>query len=162
MTKVKDEFIKNKNNIGYVDSDFTKEFGNDEITSRSVLKAQTLQRDMTDSDILREFKIEECTLGDVLETLKSATPDMKDGYSNIFYIKGHPSRVVDVDWCAFDGGWDVYAWRRDYGSWNEGERVFSPATSGPESSSALGSETLALENAIKICKENGLKVTKEY
>lgn len=124
--KVSDEFIKGKNNIGYVDNDFNKEYGNDEFLPGKVLGMHKLTRSMKDSEIISEFKIQECTLGDVLETLKNATEEMKDGYANIFYIKDHPSRVVRVGWDVSD--WYVGDWRRGGGAWDAGDRVFSSAT----------------------------------
>lgn len=157
--KTKEEFVKGKNNIGYVWDSFIKEFGEDEIVPGSVLKPQKLSRDMQDSEILSEFSIQECTLGDVLETLKSATDDMKDGYSNIFYIKDHPSRVVGVFWRG--GEWYVGGWGRGGDTWGVGVRVFSSATS-PEKLSTLDSETLTLEKAIKLLKDNGYKVSKDF
>lgn len=152
IKKVSEEFVKGKNDIGYVESSFTSEFGNEEIlSSGSILKFQKLSRDMKDSEIINELKIKECTMSDVLATIKNATEDMKDGYANIFYIKGH-SRVVGVGW----GGsyWSVGGWRRDDDRWGEGGRVFSPATDSVESIA----DSLLL--AIKICKENGLEVIK--
>lgn len=144
MKKVSDVFKVGENKIGWVDSSFTNEFGNDELNSGLVLpQSQKLTRPMNDSEIIKEFGIQECTLGDVLATLETATDDMKDGYANIFYIKGHSSRVVRVSWYSGYGEWDVYVWLRVDNSWIAGSRVFSPATvSG--SVSTLNSETLAL------------------
>lgn len=125
MTKVKEEFVVGKNNIGWVDSDFSKEFGEDELTEGKVLKSQKLPRGMYDKEIISELGIQECTLGDVLKTIQEATPDIKDGNWNLFYIKGYPSHVVSVHWS--DGEWDVDGWNRGDG-WVGGRRVFTPAT----------------------------------
>jgi hypothetical protein len=156
MTKIKHEFIKGKNNIGYVSDSFLQEFGNDELTEGKILPFQKLQKNMYDSEILSELKVQECTLGDVLETIKNAPQELKDGYSNIFYIKG--SRVVGVRWG--DGGWRVDGWGRG-GGWLRGRRVFSPATSdaGIIGAGSLGS--LDLESAIRIVKKSGYKIYKE-
>lgn len=138
--KASDVFKKGENNIGYVDSSFIKEFGDDEVLPGSILKFDTLKHSMTDSEIISEFGIQECTLGDVLKTIQGSTPEMKDGYSNIFYIKGH-SRVVGVDWDG--GGWRVFDWVRDVSTWGGGTRVFSSAklivagSSNPKSSESL-------------------------
>ncbi len=126
MIKVKEEFQVGKNNIGWINSDFTREYGEEEIIPGKNLVGQKLSRTMTDSEIISEFKVQECTLGDILATINAAPEDMKDGYSNIFYIKGHPSRVVDVYWG--DGEWFVRVWNRGDGDWYEGDRVFTPAT----------------------------------
>ena len=120
--KALDEFKQGKNNIGFVSSSFISEFGNNEIEKGSVIPFQILKKMMTDSEIIKELGVKECTLGDVLETLKSAPKEIKDGYWNIFYIKGH-SRVVSVYW--FSSSWHVSTWRRG-GRWGEGSRVFLP------------------------------------
>lgn len=143
MIKAKEEFQVEKNNIGYVESSFTNEFGEEEVTPGSVLSFQTLKRDMKDSEIISELKIEECTLGDVLKTLQDAPESMKDGYSNIFYIKGH-SRIVGVCWSG--SRWGVSTWRRGGDVWGSGGRVFSSATTLSPSSTG-SSETLTLPNS---------------
>lgn len=157
MKKTSEEFAQRKNNIVYVSSSFTEEFGEDEILPGTVLKFTKLGKRMADSEILKEFNIQECTLGDVLATLNAAKEDMKDGYSNIFYIKGH-SRVVHVHWSG--GGWGVDVWFRGVVAWRGGYRVFSPATDAV-ALNPLSLEYLTLEAAIKICKENGLRVIKK-
>lgn len=140
MKKASEEFVKGKNNIGYVDNSFLNEFGNDELGlgQGKVLTFQKLTRTMTDSEIISELKIQECTVADILATMSAAPEDMKDGYYNIFYVKGH-SRVVFVFWDV--GRWGVVDWDRG-GGWGSGRRVFSPAT-GP-SASELGSGSMAL------------------
>lgn len=157
MKKVSDVFKKGEHNIGYVDSSFTTEFGNDEISEGSLLSYTTLKRSMSDSKIIEEFNIQECTLSDVLRTMQEDQPPMKDGYANIFYIKGH-SRVVSVSWD--DGEWIVDDWGRVDDGWFAGGRVFSPATVSVTPSTQT-SETLTLQEAIKIVKAAGMKITKE-
>lgn len=158
MKKVSEVFKVGKNKIGWVGSDFTKEFGKDDMPEMGVvLQSQKLTRSMTDSEIIKELGVQECTLADVLVTLESATEDMKDGYWNLFYIKGHPSLVVRVYWLAEYGRWFVDVWHRDDHSWFGGLRVFSPATEA-RSLGAEISTALNLDEAIKICKDNGLKV----
>lgn len=148
--KASDEFKVGKNGIGWVDSSFTEEFGKNKIEKGKALQFQKLPRSMIDSEIIKEFNIQECTLGDVLETLKGATEDLKDGYANLFYIKGHPSLVVRVGWRV--GEWYVLAWRRGGIAWLEGGRVFSPAT-GARSSSPKSSDSLKLETLAARIKE---------
>lgn len=150
--KAKDIFKVGENKIGYVDSSFTKEFGEEEITGGSVLKFQKLPRDMKDSEIISELKIEECTLGDVLQTLNNGLEEMKDGYYNIFYIKGH-SRVVGVGWRGDE--WDVGGWSRDGRRWHGGARVFSPATSDSGMVGPKSSETLSLYCECAKCPKCG-------
>ena len=155
--KVSEVFKVGQHNIGYVESSFLQEFGNDDVEEGNSLPFQTLKRNMYDSEIISELGIQECTLGDVLATLEKATGEMKDGYANIFYIKGHGSRVVSVRWSG--GEWRVRGWDRGGTGWLEDYRVFSPAT-GTQDLSSKNLGTMTLESAIKICKEAGLKVVK--
>lgn len=48
---------------------------------------------------------------------------LNTGYWNLFYT---PAFVVGVDWGG--GVWDVSAWGRVDGAWDDDGRVFSPAT----------------------------------
>lgn len=148
--KVSDEFVVGKNNIGWVDSSFTKEYKDEEILPGAVLPFQKLTKNMYDADIITELKVQECTLGDVLEVMKNAPEELKDGYSNLFYIKGHPSRVVRVYWRG--GEWHVFDWRRG-AYWDAGSRVFSPAT-GALVPNPLLSETLEFCSCER-CKKCG-------
>lgn len=157
--KASDEFKVGKNKIGYIWDSFTKEFGNDKITPGKALKFQKLTKTMIDSEIMKEFGVQECTLGDVLATMKSATEDMKDGYSNIFYVKGHPSHVVVVYWGSGDGKWRVCGWLRG-GLWLADERVFSPATSGAKALSSSPESALTLDDAVKMLKKEGYVIYK--
>ena len=147
--KASEEFMVGKHNIGYIWDSFKNEFGNDEVSPGKILSFQKLPRDMKDSEIISELGVQECTLGDVLTTLDAAGEEIKDGYWNIFYIKGH-SRVVGVRWC--DGEWLVRGWVRDDFSWFAGGRVFSPAT-GARSSSPKSSGSLTLESFISELKD---------
>lgn len=138
MKKVSEEFVKGKNNIGYVETSFLNEFGNDELGEGKILTSQKLTRTMIDAEIISELKVQECTVADILATMKAAPDDMKDSYYNIFYVKGH-SRVVHVRWRG--GEWGVGGWYREDG-WHSGHRVFSTATES--SASELGSGSVAL------------------
>lgn len=145
MNKAKHVFAKGVNNIGYVDSDFTKEYGEEEVNPGRVLVGKKLERSMTDTEIISEFKVQEVTIGDVFATMNAAPEDMKDGYSNIFYVKGQ-SRVVSVSWRG--GEWCVHAWDRGSG-WRAGRRVFSPATSDSQN---LNTGTLNPVALTKYCE----------
>lgn len=158
--KVSEEFVVGKNNIGWVDSDFKNEYKDEEFEMGTVMKSTKLTKSMNDAEIIKEFGVEECTLGDVLATLNAATDDMKDGFSNLFYIKGHSSHVVRVYW--YGGRWRVRAWDRRDISWYGGERVFSPATFVAKPLSTSTSDSLNLDLAIKLLKDNGYKISKEF
>lgn len=161
MIKAKEVFKVGENKIGWVDSDFKKEYGDEEVSEGKVLTGQKLGKNMTCAEMIKEFDVQECTLGDVLATIQNATEDMKDGWSNLFFIKDHPSRVVVVTWSSGYGGWGVRDWSRGDRAWLEDNRVFSPAT-GSSNSSSLNSESLKLEESIKIVKAAGYKIIKEF
>lgn len=133
-TKASEEFAAGKHNIGYVTSSFKSHFGDMEVETGSVLQSHKLTRSMNDDAIIKEFNIQECSLGDVIATLDAATEDMKDGRWNLFYIKGS-SRVVSVGWDSRDRGWCVHDWNRGGSEWDEGLRVFSHATDTGSSNS---------------------------
>ena len=76
---------------------------------------------------------------------------LTNGRANLFYVVGKNEElfVVNVSLDTDDREWGVNAWRRGgYGRWPAGYRVFR--------------NTLDLEQAIKVCKNNGLTVTKIY
>lgn len=154
--KVSMEFVKGKNGIGWVDPDFTKAFGEVEITERAMPTFQKIGKDMADAQIESELKPGMCEMGDILSFIKNPPEECKDGYSNLFYT---PSFVVSVGW--IDGEWGVYASHRDDYAWSGIDRVFSPATvSSVSSPSALGSFD-TLDSAIKILKNAGYLVYKQ-
>jgi len=155
-TKAKNEFKKGKHGIGWVDSDFTDLYGEQDVKPGTVLPFKKLERYMTGDEILGDKEVfqGECELGDILATLDTATDEMKDGYANLFYVKGS-SRVVDVHW--FVGGWVVGGWPRGDG-WRAGRRVFSLATDSRSSDS--GTRDLELETAITKVKEAGYVIFK--
>lgn len=124
------EFVKGKHNIGWVDSDFTKHFGDTEFSEKAIPTFQKLQRRMTDVEIESELNPGICELGDVFAFLKNAPEECKDGYWNLFYF---PAFVVLVYWYAGGGVWLVLEWGRDGFDWSVGFRVFSPATRHSES-----------------------------
>lgn len=144
IKKAKEEFKEGKNGIGFVSSFFLSEYGNDEITKGSVFKLHTLKKSMKDSEIIKEFGIQECSLGDIIATLKTAPAEMKDGNWNLFYVAGHPSHVVNVGWSSDCGEWSVRVWYRGDFTWSADLRVFSPATSDSKTLSPLSLDSLPL------------------
>lgn len=124
MTKIKEGNF----GIGYVSSDFVAEFGAPEVESEKFqFRSVDLPRSMKDSEILAEFKIEEITLNQLAYLLETGEGMLKNGYSNIFYIKGYPSKVLSVYWSSGYGAWDVLCWSRGE-VWRVSRRVFSPET----------------------------------
>lgn len=122
----KDVFKKGNLGIGWVDPDFTKEFGEKEFdVSVAFPTFQKLPRNMPDAAIESELKPGFCTLGDVYAFFNNPPEGTKDGYANLFYFE---SFVVLVYWDAGRGEWHVDAWRRRGGGWDSEGRVFSPAT----------------------------------
>lgn len=125
MSKLKasEEFMVGKHSIGWIDSDFTKAFGNDEFDEVAAPTFQKLVKSMKDSEIETGLKPGICTLGDVLAFLKNPVEEYKDGFSNLFYFSEF---VVYVNW--YGGDWYVNTWYRYDYSWFAGYRIFSPAT----------------------------------
>jgi hypothetical protein len=154
----KNEFQVGKHNIGWLDSDFTKYFGESKFGKQSIPTFQTLPRQMDDSEIESELKPGLCELGDILAFLKNPPEKSKDGYANLFYTS---SCVVRVRWHVDDRRWCVSTWRRDGSGWSAGRRVFSPATD----SETLGkqtlrpSDTLSLESRVKSLESQVEKLT---
>lgn len=151
------EFVVGKNNIGFVSSDFKTRFPDIDFEPKTLGSFQTLKRGMTDADIESELKPGICDLGDVYAFLQNPPQGTKNGDWNLFYT---PSFVMYVRWDADSGYWIVNAWGRDGFGWSAGIRVFSPATVefGSLSSVEL-SDTLSF--AIRVCKDNGLVVSRE-
>lgn len=106
----------------WVSSSFTDKFGNEEIEpAKTILPFKVLPRDMSDSEIKKEFGIEESTLEDVAALLENPPKGTNDSYWNIFYVAGC---VVHAYWHSARQGWDVYAWKLDDGRWLAGSRVY--------------------------------------
>lgn len=138
--KVKDVFKVGKCDIGWVSDKFLEKFGEMEFKKGTVLTSKKLARDMSDKEIKSEYGIQECSLGDILATMGTATDDMGDGYSNIFYVAGF---AVYVRWSSDFQGWNVYVWKLGGNQWIQGDRVFS-SNFEPLPSSDLGIQSLEL------------------
>lgn len=119
------KITQGKNNISYVSDNFKEWFGDMvfiEHEKSTPLLAKTLERYMTDSEILRELKPEKVSLADMYETLKNMSHDTWA----IFYIEDTSNvlRSVLVRW--FGGGWGVDAYSvLGPDEWNAGGQVFS-------------------------------------
>lgn len=148
--------VAGKNNIGWIDPDFTKEFGDHTIELMEDFEPQIrkIEKSMTLKQMQDEFKPEEITLSDLVHILKTSDKLLKDGYANIFFIKDS-KRAVDVSWRS--GSWDVYAYSvEDPDRWRAGRQVLSRRFLGTENKTLSPSDTLPLELVI-----NGVKYRKE-
>lgn len=130
----------------WVSSSFTEKFGNKDIQPAQTVPAfKKLERNMHDSEIKKEFGMEECTLGDVAAFLKNPPEGCNDGYWNIFYVAGC---VVRVGWLSVDRRWGVGSWRLGVGSWSAGSRAFGRnRLSEPLASSGASSGSLTLSRS---------------
>ena len=148
------EFQVGKHSIGWLGSYFEEKFisPNIQFEERPLGSYQTLTKYMKDAEIENDLKPGICELGDVLAFLKNPPEGTKDGNWNLFYTA---SCVVRVSWDSDAGGWSVRAWNRGGSGWGAGVRVFSPATRALEPKASELSDTLALEDAIKLVKKKG-------
>lgn len=150
--KASSEFIVGKHGIGWIDSDFKKNFGDTEFSEKDGCPTfKKLPRYMTDSEIESEMRPGLCELGDILAFLKNPPEGTKDGYANIFYIK-NSGFVVSVRWYAEGGECYVSCWDRGGRDWHDDYRVFSPATDATELG-AQPSDTLTLETRVKVLED---------
>lgn len=95
-----------------------------EIPKKLKLVSKTLEKPMTDKEILDQWKPEEVTLGDFAYALNNWEKCglLRNSYANIFYIDG---RVVYARWDA-GRGWDVNAHEvSSPDAWDDGYRAFS-------------------------------------
>src|SRR3990167_7647275 len=153
-----------KNKIMYTGGDFRRWFGNMPVKVSKKFKYETreLEKPMNDKEILKILKQQEISLGDLAYILKDLD---KSGWCwCLFYIKDEAGtlRAVDAFWSADRGDWSVYA--NPVGSprvWSADDRVFSRKfLSNSDNQTLSPSDTLSLEKAIEVCKENGLVVYK--
>lgn len=123
--KSQEQFKAGKNDISWVGSNFSEHlYGIDfEKASAKGLMTRTLQRDMNDAAIAKEFGPAPVLLGDVLAFLKTASH--ADWY--IFYVNDAEGTLwaVLADWDS-GGGWDVGARSVTRpGDWGAGFQVLS-------------------------------------
>lgn len=119
--KIKDKF---KEIVSYQGFNFVEWFGDMEYEDKvSELYSKRLEKSMLDSEILREFKPTELTLGEVFNYLKNIKDE---NMRMVFYcrdIKGM-LRAVRVFWSG--DGWLVNAFSVKHPSgWNDGHQMFS-------------------------------------
>lgn len=116
-----------KYNITYQGSNFKKWFDIDSATPSKIdIKFHTLERDMTNEEILKEIKPEEITLDELAYILKEELIDKK-GYF-LFHTKDGSdiTRAVCAYWFA-GLGWFVDAFGLGHQfDWLAGSRVVSP------------------------------------
>jgi len=156
----KNYFISNKNNIDYVGNQFLKVFGKMEfeIPKKLKLKIKVLEKDMNNKEILAEFRPKESTLGELVWAMKNEERMLRNGYSNIFYIRDKEKILwaVVAGWFSFRRGWSVGAGSvEDPVGWDQGSQVVSQVFN----SSAFGSlDSLDLVKRVKILEDKISKV----
>lgn len=123
-------FQESKNNIGYVGSNFKEHFMDMEFTipKKLALKTRKLERDMTDKEILNEFKPHESNLGELAYALENNLLDKENYNSNIFYIKDKKGVLwaVRAHWNSDYRAWYVDAYSVEFPlEWLAGSQVIS-------------------------------------
>jgi hypothetical protein len=148
---------KFKEKFTYQSLNFQEWFGGIEFKKDTKkIFSTVLKEDMNDEKILKELKPTPVSLGQIFNEVEKLD---KDEW-NIFYCNDVSGvlRAVRVDWN--DDGWIVIAYPVGLpGAWVAGLRVFSASPFSPQNSPP---DPLSLEEAIKICQDNGLTVSKVY
>ena len=151
-----------KNKITYIGDNFKEWFGDMpvKVSKKFKYEMRKLEKPMKDEEILKILKPQEISLGDLAYILK----DFDKSEWCLFYIKDKAGtlRAVSAYWVADGGFWGVDANPVvGPGVWIAGVRVFSRKfLSNSDNQTLSPSDTLSLEKAIKVCKENGLVVYK--
>lgn len=122
------EFKVGKHSIGWIGPNFQEHFGDmDFKKTKPKLQVKVLERDMTDREIIAEWKPQESTLGDLLFALDNDILS-KNGYANIFHIRDKKGTLwaVIVRWDSGSREWGVGAGSVDSSRpWRRGDRVLS-------------------------------------
>lgn len=159
--KTKEYFKEGKNDIKRVGNNFTNWFDGTSFTpiKNPKLVFKKLETSMNDAQIIEKWSPEPVTLGVLAYALENPakTNLLKNGYTNIFYIKDKDSvlRAVRAFWYADDGGWDVGAGEvsNPY-AWDDGSQVFSlkflaPSETSPDTQSLKPLDPSDLESRLK-------------
>lgn len=160
--KTSEAFAKGNNDIYWVGTNFKEHFYATSFTEAKAkgLQTKTLGRYMLDKEIFAEFDPQPVTLGDVRAFLSQAD---KSGWY-IFYVKDSEGTLWAVGALWDSGrGWGVAAGSVTYpGRWDDGDQVVSREFLTPSASAQTlePSDTLTLEQAIKLVKEAGYQVAK--
>ena len=151
-------------NVSYTGSNFDSWFGDMDfptIADMEPLTSKKLPRYMNTQQILDELKPEEVTLGEAWKAIETVGHDTWA----LFFVRDNTSvlRLVCVDWGGGGWGWGAGG-LSDESEWSGDGRVFSRKFGNLDTlnQTLSHSETLTLESAIEMCKENGLIVTKIY
>ena|SRR3990167_4262515 len=123
-------FTENTNNISYISHNFKDHFGDMavEIPKKLKLEVKVLEKNMTNQEILNEFKPKPITLGQLAYCVKN--PEncglRTDGWANLFFIKNKANEIWLVSAYLFSVGWDFSADPLDGPDWWRGVgQVFS-------------------------------------
>ena len=164
--RTKDLFKSSK--ISWRDSDIDAWFDDEQEATEGERFVTIMPRAMTFKEIWGDSS-PAFSLADVDSIIESNDPRLSRGTCNLFLVQGAGVlRTVRVYWHG--DGWGVLAGSvGDPNRGGVGDQVFSRdslpfAKSEPfVPQASLGhSVTLSLDDAIRICKENGLTVTKTY
>lgn len=127
---MKNFFKVGNNKIGYIGDDFQENFGDMEVVipKKLNLKTKILKRNMTDKEILSEFKPKESNLGELAYAIENDLLDTKNYNANIFYIrdKNNILWAVRAAWNSGSGCWRVFAYSVEYPyEWDAGYQILS-------------------------------------
>jgi hypothetical protein len=143
--KASEEFVVGKNSIGWVGVNFKERFYDMEFLPKETeLEVRTLEKPMTDKEIIKAWHLEPIELGELLNYLKTA--DQSKWY--LCHIKDSDG----VLWAVY-GLWGVGGWvfgadpLDDPSGWCAGRQFLSRGFSDTLSSES--SDTLSLENLEK-------------
>lgn len=96
--------------ISWISSEFQEVFGDVKVSPKRVkFQARTLEKKMTDSQIISEWKPTEATLDEVVYALDKKDGLLMNSYTNIFYVRDSKNTLwaVGAHWYPFCGGWIV-------------------------------------------------------
>lgn len=154
----------------YIDSDF-KNWGTDKDDNtpwHTTVEVKEITKDGTFAQIFTDPEKMCLSQGQILEFCRNHKKELRqDGYATFFLFKALDEYFVAYVY-VYSGGLGVYVRRFSYDPvfWRAQCRrriVIPQLKSIPLETVALSSsDSLTLEKAIRICKENGLTVTKVY
>ena len=165
----KESLIANANDVfTYIDSDFKKWHTNEvtEPKNGNTFEVHNLEKDSMFAQIFTDPENMWVSQGQIIEFCKNHEDELSKNRFTLFLFKVKSKFFVvhvlvnpDGLSVGVDEFSDTYVWYAEYGN-----RFVLPQLTfrNSESETLNHSDSLALESAIKICKEAGLVVTKIY